>query len=241
MGINTAIASRTGSYVGYSFAVPVTIVKKVVDDLKEFGEVQRGLLGVQIINLDNRLKERKALDTDLNRGVYVDKVGEESAAQDAGLESGDIIVGVDGVPTPTSAKLQELVGLKRPGETVSIEYYRDGDKRSTSATLRSREGTTSLLTTRRNAEVRDLGANLIVPDDDELEALDLDYGVKVRSLMPGKLRSAGVREGFMITKIDRKPMRSVKDVEKALQSIDGGALVEGYYPNGKKAYYAIEA
>ncbi len=240
IGVNTAIASRTGSYVGYSFAVPVDIVRKVVDDLKEFGEVQRGLLGVQIISLDSKLKEAKELNTDLNNGVYIDAVGEESAAKDAGLETGDIIVAVDDVETPRSSKLQEVVARKRPGDQVKITYYRDGEKRETTATLRSREGTTAPMLARADEDVRELGANFMIPEKDVLDELDLKYGVQVRSLMPGKLRSAGVREGFIITKIDRKPMRSIKDIEKALDAVpEGGVLIEGYYPNGKRAYYAV--
>ncbi|MFW5659526.1 MAG: PDZ domain-containing protein, partial [Bacteroidota bacterium] len=197
-------------------------------------------LGVQIISLDGKLKAAKGLETDLNNGVYIDGVGEESAAKDAGLETGDIIVAVDGIETPRSSKLQEIVARKRPGDQVSITYYRKGQKRETKATLRSQEGTTAPLMARADDDVRELGANFTVPEQEVLDELDLKYGVQVRSLMPGKLRSAGVREGFIITKIDRKPMRSIKDIKKALDAVpEGGVLIEGYYPNGKKAYYAI--
>lgn len=236
VGINTAIASRTGSYVGYGFAVPVNIVRKVVDDLKMYGEVQRGLLGVQIADLSPEYVEDENLR--VSQGVLIAEVNEESAAEEAGLQKGDVITHVEGRKVRSSSELQERVARMRPGDEVELTFLRDGQKRTTTAVLQNQAGQRRIVEN-TSADLEDLGANLEELNENELAELDLDYGVRVRELESGPLLEAGMREGFIITHIDKKPVYDEDDVLRALSDITGGVLIAGVYPDGSKAYYAF--
>lgn len=233
MGINTAIASKTGSYTGYSFAVPSSIAKKVVSDLKEYGEVQRALLGVSIKTMSSDLAKEKKID--FVEGVYVDDVVADGAAQAAGIKAGDIIVSFNGASTKTSSELQEHVSQMRPGDSVKIIVKRGGKEKLFELTLRNTRGDTGVV--RDNMSV--LGAELANVDEETLEKLNLRNGLKVQKLMSGKLKTAGVKEGFIITSVNKRPVSSINEVKELLKSSRGGVLVEGVYPNGQEAYYVF--
>lgn len=237
IGINTAIASPTGAYSGYSFAVPVTIVKKVMDDLLNFGEVQRALLGVMIQDITDQLAKDNGLK-DI-KGVYITGVNEGSAAKDAGLEKGDVILKINSVEVNSTSELQEAVAQFRPGEKVSVTYSRSGKTYTKTIALKNKKGTFSAVKSRTTQVVEDLGAELETVDASTKDKLKIEHGVKVVKLLQGKLKDAGVRGGFVIQFIDKNKVNSPDDVVNLLEDKSGGILIEGVYPDGTKAYYAI--
>jgi Do/DeqQ family serine protease len=238
VGINTAIASNTGSYQGYSFAVPANIVSKVVEDLKEYGTVQRGFLGVQIQDVDATLASKEGLS--VAAGAYVAEYLPNSAAEAAGLKKGDVIVQIEGVSINSTPQLMEVVSRKRPGEKVAVVVDRKGKRLDYSVTLRNAEGNTSIVKVAPKTEITSvLGAEFEAPTAKELESLNIDGGVKIAKLNKGKLQETGVREGFIITKVDKTKVKNSKELIKALEGSSGGVLLEGYYPNGAKAYYGF--
>ena len=233
VGINAAIASRTGSYSGYSFAIPVTIVKKVVEDLKEYGEVQRALLGVNIT--DVTAESAEDLNLDRVEGVHVRAVTENGAAKEAGIKTDDVIISIDGEKVKTSAELQEKVSQYRPGDDVNVVVLRDNEKKQFTVTLRNKHGDTQIV--RDNITV--LGAEFESVDDNVKRELNIDYGIIIKDLKKGKLRDAGLEEGFIITNVNKKPIFDVNDFKREIGNARGGILVEGIYPNGESAYYVF--
>ncbi|TVR41496.1 MAG: Do family serine endopeptidase [Bacteroidia bacterium] len=237
VGINTAIASTTGSFAGYSFAIPSSIALKVMEDLKEFGMVQRGMLGVTISPLTSRIAEEK--DLGVIRGAYVERVGESSAADLAGIRQGDVIVAIDGNPVRNPADLIEMVGRKRPGDEVMVTYYRNGRERQTTATLKNIYGEVAAVTRDTKEVVEKLGARFESLPERTLEELGINHGVQVTYVSRGVLSDAGIRRGFIITHLANQPVRSPDDIIKILDGRSGGVLVEGIYPDGRRAYYGI--
>ena len=236
IGVNTAIASPTGSYSGYSFAVPSTLVAKIVDDLVEFGTVQRALLGVNINNLNAELAREQGID--INRGVYVVNVNEGSAASDAGIKKGDVIVQVNGKIINTVAQLQESIAKNRPGDKVNVTYYRDGKMKESTATLKNSMGTTKVVAKSEGMEVA--GATLANLSQQDRKKYGVEGGVKVVKIEGGKWKQSNVREGFVITAVDNKKVNSIEQLISILNNKSGqGTLIEGVYPNGEKAYYGM--
>jgi Do/DeqQ family serine protease len=233
VGINTAIASRTGSYTGYSFAVPVSIVKKVVEDLKEFGEVQRALLGVNIGDVNAEIAEE--LNLDKVEGVYIGGVVENGAANEAGIKEEDVIISVDGDKVKTAAELQEKVSQYRPGDNVDIVVIRDNEKKQFTVTLRNKHGDTQIV--RDNTTV--LGAEFEAVSNSVKEDLGIRNGIMITKLESGKLKDAGLEKGFIITSVNKKPIYEVSDFKREVGNARGGILVEGVYPNGESAYYVF--
>ena len=233
VGINTAIASRTGSYTGYSFAVPVSIVKKVVEDLKEFGEVQRALLGVRISDVTATLAEEKEIDK--VEGVYVAEVTEKGAAREAGIKEGDVIISIDNDLTNSSAELQEKISRYRPGDNVKIVVKRDGNRKQFDVTLRNKHGDTQIV--RDNVSV--LGARFEIISDRQKRDLNIEYGIQISGLDEGKLKDAGLSKGFIITHVNKNPIYKVNDLKREIGNARGGILVEGIYPNGELAYFVF--
>jgi Do/DeqQ family serine protease len=233
IGINTAIASRTGSYSGYSFAVPVTIVKKVVEDLKEFGEVQRALLGVNIGDVNAELA--KELKLDKVEGVYIGGVPENSAAKQAGIKEGDVIIQVEGEAIKNTAELQEKISQYRPGDKVDVIVLRNNEKKPFTVTLRNKHGDTEIV--RDNTLV--LGAEFEVITDKEKEKLEINSGIKITNLGNGKLKELGIKEGFIITNINTKPVFEVNDLKREIENAKGRIMVEGIYPNGEQEYFVF--
>ncbi|MFN5324835.1 MAG: Do family serine endopeptidase [Bacteroidota bacterium] len=234
IGINTAIASSTGSYSGYSFAIPVNIVRKVVSDLIEFGNVQRAFIGVSIRDIDSKLADEKGIKK-LN-GVYVAGLTEGGAAESAGIEEGDIITKVGGVDVNTSPELQEQVSKYRPGDKIEVTLNRNNSLKTVVVTLRNKDGEIKVV---KNETVSHLGAEFATVSKEESAKLGIRSGVKITKLDAGKLRNAGIREGFIIQSIDNRPVSTPNDITSVLNNKKGGVLIEGLYPNGTRAYYGF--
>jgi len=237
IGINSAIASNTGSYAGYSFAVPVNIVKKVANDLLEYGSVQRAFIGVNIREVDAKLASEKNLKN--IKGVYVEGITPGGAAADAGIQAGDIITRVAGNAVNTSPELQEQVGKYRPGDKIEVVIVRDDVEKVLKMELKNKEGNTEIIKKDKNAIISILGAEFETLSAEELRKLNIPAGVKISRLIGGKLRSAGIREGFIITSIDKKEIRDTDDLVFMLKNKKGGVLIEGVYPNGMRAFYGF--
>jgi serine protease Do len=237
IGVNTAIASPTGSYSGYSFAVPASLVAKIVEDLREHGTVQRALLGVEIRDVNADLAKEEGLK--VNRGVFIAGVNENSAADEANLQEGDVIVAINDRQINTVAQLQESIATSRPGETVEVSFYRNGRLNTADVTLKNSMGTTAVVV--KNEEPLDMGgANLSNLSKQDRQKYRVDSGVKVEEVGEGKWKRANIREGFVITAVDNKKVSNVDELLSILKSKQGqGALIEGVYPNGEKAYYGM--
>lgn len=237
IGINTAIASRTGSYSGYSFAVPSSIVNKVTTDIVEYGIVQRAFIGVRISEVTQEI----ALERGLERieGVYVNDLVDAGAAAQAGIKEGDIIMRVGRNAVRTVPQLQEQISRYRPGDAVDVTIWRNKRELVLPVVLRNQSGSTELRDADREAARTALGVTLEAVNEAERKKLNLRGGAKVTRLNQGKLADAGVQRDFIITRIDGKEVHSPDDVLTMLQGKTGGVLIEGVYPNGRKAYYGF--
>jgi Do/DeqQ family serine protease len=236
VGINTAIASNTGSYTGYSFAVPVNIVKKVVADLLEFGDVQRAFIGVVIDNLNPDIASQKGISQ--IKGVYVTGLNPGGAAESAGIKEGDVIISVGGNYINNIPELQESVGRYRPGDKVDVKVLRNNKELMIPVILKNKNGDTKLVR-RSEAVAYELGAEFSPVTDKEKEKLRINNGIKVTDVKDGKLKAIGIKDGFIITHIGEKQVNSVDDITNAMKNDRKGFLIEGIYPNGTKAYYGL--
>jgi serine protease Do len=237
VGINTAIISPTGAFAGYSFAVPVSLVNKVYDDLVEFGQVQRAMLGIRIRDVSADLSEAEDLGT--LTGVYIQSVIDGSTADDANLQSGDVILSVNGSSVSNVSQLQEKIALKRPGDKVEVTYLRDGKRRVVDVVLKNQNGNTELVAAAKD-EFTLSGATFAELEEDDLSDYKLSGGVKVTDVGSGKWREAGIKRGFVITKVDKTEIEDLKGFSDYLNQAKGeGILIEGIYPDGEKAYYGI--
>jgi serine protease Do len=238
VGINAAIKSNTGSYAGYSFAIPVNIVKKVTADLLEYGEVQRGFIGVSIRDLDSKLAEEKHFKD--MKGVYVNAITDGGAGEEAGIQEGDVITKIAEMDVNNVTELQEQVGKFRPGDKIMVSLKRNGDEKIVPLTLKNRKGNTDVVKKEKSAEVVNvLGASFEQINVEDMKRLNIKNGLKVVHLNGGKLRAAGIREGFIITRVDKKDVNTLDDIKSALENKDGGVLIEGTYSNGIRAYYGF--
>ena len=236
IGINTAIASPSGAFAGYSFAVPVTLVKKVVNDLVEYGEVQRALLNIQIVDVNAQVADQ--FDLDILKGVYVSRVIDGGAADIAGLESGDVIVAIDGKVVNNVAQLQESVAVNRPGDRIQVKFIRDGREKEVEAVLRNIEGNFNVVEAKNEFEIE--GATFSEVSSNLKEKLDLDGGVQITELRDGKWKDIRMKEGFIITGIDNEEIETLEDLENYFRSPRrDGILIEGIYPDGSKAHYGL--
>ena len=236
VGVNTAIATSSGSYQGYSFAIPVSLVRKVMDDLLEFGEVKRGLLGIEIGDVDARIAE--TLKLSVNQGVLVNGVRPGSAAEQAGITAGDVIVGIDEHPVNSVSELQEWVARNRPGAEIKVGFVRGNEQRNVTARLKNSEG--NELMQKRDVRYTIDGAEFEDVPYQELAKLLLEGGVKVKRVDDGKWQQAGLKKGFIIGFIDKIPVDNVEDLNRILDHKKGGILIEGYYNDGKKATFGVE-
>lgn len=241
IGINTAIAGgATGTYVGYSFAVPAAIVKKVASDLVKFGNVQRGFLGIRPQEVNNKIADEK--DLKVNSGIYVDGFTENSSAKSAGIKTGDVITKIDGTPINSANKLLETVGRRRPGDVVVVTINRDGVNKDYNVTLKNIDGNTEIVKGEESTglSLESLGANFGDLSSSEKQKLRLNGGAKVLSLEDGgRLQDLGIGEGFVITKIGDQPVRTAKELADLLQSKRGRVRLEGTYLEepGSKYYF----
>ena len=242
IGINSAIASQNGAYIGYSFAIPVNIVKKVVSDLAEFGTVQRAFIGVSIRDIDAKFAEEKSLKN-LN-GIYVNGLTENGSAEKAGIQLGDVITKIENFDINNVSALQEQVSKYHPGDKISVTLIRSGKEMTLPVVLKNKDGNESIIK-KEKAEVKEvksvsvLGAGFEQIGKNDMKKLGIEHGVRVTELKDGKLFAAGIREGFVITSIDKKKVSTVEDIEAAMKNKQGGILIEGVYPNGMHAYYGF--
>jgi Do/DeqQ family serine protease len=243
VGINTAIASPTGSYSGYGFAVPSNIVSKITEDLIAFGTVQRGWLGIEVGNVTSDLVKEN--DLSVNEGAYVAGFGDaadKSAAKAAGIKEGDVIVKLDDTPIKSNTALIEYVGRKRPGDKLTVTVNRQGKLVVIPVTLKNREGNTTAVKREEKAEAAALGFDLEDVDSKVLKRLDITSGVKVKSLSNGKLKRTGMREGFIITHVDDVAVKSAKEVDEIIKKKKAGDLITfaGIYEDYPREYiYAL--
>lgn len=241
VGINSAIYSQNGTYVGYSFAIPTSIVNKVVADLKQYGTVQRAYLGLTLRELTPEFIAEKKLDSNVVSGMYVVEVADRSAAREAGLKPGDIIQTVGNYVVTSLASLQEAVARYSPGDTVTIGFKRDGKPMQAQVTLRNRRGDTAVT---RQASVTDLGCAFMAVPKQQLEQLELSYGVQVSGLEDGRFKQAGIRDGFIILTVNGQRITSPEDMDKLYHAIMKGnddkvMYIKGVYPTGKQNFYAV--
>ncbi len=241
VGINTAIYSNTGSYSGYSFAIPTSIVKKVVSDIRQYGTVQRAVLGISISDLTAKLAKEKGI-TAVSEGVYVGSVSDRSGAAEAGIEEGDVIVDVNGSAVRNTAQLQEQVARYHPGDKITVTYIRDNKRRSANVTLLNNQGNTKVTAA---GSITDLGCAFKPLSAELKKELRISQGVQVSGLKDGKFKSAGIKDGFVVMDINNMRITSFDDVEKIYDRIvksddDHVMFITGIYPTGRKMYYAVD-
>ncbi|MBQ3233605.1 MAG: trypsin-like peptidase domain-containing protein [Alistipes sp.] len=239
VGINTIIKTSTGSYVGYSFAVPETIVRKVVVDLKESGVVQRAVLGISFRAIDQQFIDELGDDSDIKEigGIYVASVAEGGAASEAGLRKGDVILSVDGVAVNDSATFLEQIGKRRPGDEITLKLRRGEKEITTKATLQNKAGETSLLSPESVDVEAVLGGQFETISEKSAKALDIRGGVQVVKIKQGGLlERARIKEGYIITHINDRQIRSIDDLARLTDKISS---IDGVYPNGRASSYMI--
>ncbi|KGI59601.1 putative serine protease MucD [Prevotella sp. DNF00663] len=245
VGINAMLYSQTGSYSGYGFAIPTTIMNKVVADLKQYGTVQRAILGIKgqdVLNYINAQKEQnKEVDLGTNDGIYVAEVEEGGSAATAGLKAGDVITNVDGKEVTKMAELQEVLAKKRPGEKVSITYLRNKVKSTKTVTLKNAQGNTKVMKT---ADLDVLGASFRPVGNSTKEQLDINFGLEVTKVSNGAIKEGGITPGFIIQYANDTPIKSISDLQDAVKaastSKDPVLIIKGIWPTGKKDYKVVK-
>lgn len=237
VGINSAIASNTGSYAGYSFAIPVNMARKVVADLLEFGEVQRAYIGVSIRDLDAKLAQEKNIAE--IKGIYVNGLTAGGAGEESGIREGDIIIKVADVAVNNVPELQEQISRYRPGDKINVTLKRNNQEKTLALVLKNRNGTVDVVERPKVEVVSALGAILEPVTASEMKKLSIEHGLRITKLGAGKLLNAGIKEGFIITSVDKKKITSIDDIKTVLANKKGGVLIEGIYPNGMRAYYGF--
>ena len=239
VGINTAIASNNGSYQGYSFAIPVNLVKKVVSDLIEYGTVQRAFIGLSIQDIDSKFAEEKRIKQ--LKGVYVNGLTENGAGEEAGIKIGDIVTKVENVAVKSTSELLEQIGKFRPSDKVNVTVVRNEKEVIMPVVLKNKENSLGIIKKPEifRTSVNSLGAEFEELNTEDLSKLNIPSGVKIAKLQAGKLANAGIKEGFIITSVDKKKVSNIKDIQNMLENKTGGVLIEGMYPNGMRAYYGF--
>ncbi|MDR1055301.1 MAG: Do family serine endopeptidase [Prevotellaceae bacterium] len=238
IGINTAIASRSGQYEGYGFAVPSSIVKKTVEDLMEFGTVQRALLGIRYQEINQEVAKEYGIKK--LKGVYIAGVEDNSAAKEAGIQVGDILLNINGKEVTSSSVVQEEVGKSRPGDKMELTLNRDGKMKQITVILRTKAG--KLDPALANADIiTRLGATYKDVTPETRRKLGIYGGAQIDKLSDGKLKEKGIKEGFIITSVNQRTVRSVDGLKDLLKNVDesNGILIVGIYPNGQKGYTVI--
>ena len=239
IGINTAIASQTGSYAGYSFAIPVNLAQKVMSDLIDFGIVQRAFLGVQIADVNQELKETHKLPN--LKGVYLSKINDGGSADKAGLKEGDVILKVGSREVNSVAALQEEIGKRRPGDKIAITIRdKNNEEKVKEIVLRNGEGETSLVSKAEIQKNMALGAVFSELTPKEKKELFVENGVKIKTLNAGKLKSEGLVEGMVITKVNNEVIRTVEQLTNKLNQSPGVVWLEIVTESGQKLFKGFE-
>ena len=235
IGINSAIASPTGSYAGYSYAIPVNIVKKAVNDLIKFGTVQRAYLGISYPSRELTDEEKKEIGFKDNDGVFVTAVPTGGAAYTAGIKKGDIVIKVNGVTVSSGPEMQEQVTRYKPGDRVTVTYLRDGKEQTANLVLKNKVGNTDVVKT--ETVIDKLGAELSTLDRKTAANLDIPGGVAVKKITDGAIKNSRIQEGFVITSINGQAIKNIEDLTAALNANKGLTVkVEGVYPGYADSY-----
>ncbi len=255
VGINAVLSSPTGAYAGYGFAIPTSVMTKVVSDLKQYGTVQRALLGIKGTSLagdgdmmsDQPIDKSGATLADKRKefgvvdGVWVREIVDGGSAAGSDIKVDDIIIGIDGKKVQNFADLQEAIAQHRPGDKVTVKVMRDKKEKNIDVTLKNEQGTTKIV---KDAGMEILGAAFKELPDDLKRQLNLGYGLQVTGVTSGKMADAGVRKGFIILKANDQPMRKVSDLEEvmkaAVKSPNQVLFLTGVFPSGKRGYYAVD-
>ena len=254
VGINSVLSSPTGAYAGYGFAIPTSIMKKVVADLKEYGTVQRAMLGIAGASLGTSIMEDqqpidksgttlrdKAKEFGVVDGVWVREIVDGGSAAGADIKVDDVIIGIDEKKVHNFADLQEALAKHRPGDKVTVKLIRDKKEKNVEVILKNEQGTTKVV---KNAGMEILGAAFREIPADLKKQLKLGYGVEVTGVTNGKMKDAGVRKGFIILKANGEQIRKVSDLEEVLKaatkSPDQVLFLTGMFPSGKRANYAVD-
>ena len=245
IGINAMLASPTGSNIGYGFAIPTSIVKKAVEDFKKYGTYQRAMIGIQGGSVKDYVDAMKDQEKDVQdygtmEGVRIDKVVEDGAAADAGLEKEDVITAVDGQKVKNMGELQGILAQKRPGDKVEVKYMRNKKEKTTTLTVKNEQGNTKVV---KNADLDVLGAQFRTVTDAQKEQLSISYGLQVMKISGGKLKEAGVPQGFIIQRVNDQAMKTIDDLQEAVKTASTSKepvlYIQGIFPTGKKAYFAV--
>ena len=244
IGINAMIYSQTGSNIGYGFAIPTTIMNKVVDDLKQYGNVQRAMIGIKGSDVnayvDSEKEKGKEVDLGTMEGIYIAEVVDDGAAAEAGLQKGDVITHIDGQKIKSFGELQNIIAQKRPGDKITINYLRDKKKKDATLTLKNEQGNTKVV---KNADIDVLGGQFRAITDQQKEQMNIGYGLEVLKVSGGKLKDAGVPKGFIIQRINDESIKSIDDLQKVVKDAsttkEPVLYIQGIYPTGKKGYFAV--
>jgi len=234
IGINSAIASPTGSYAGYSYAIPVNIVKKAVNDLIKFGAVQRGYIGVNYLPDGVSEEQKKQAGIQDGPGIFVTGVATDGAAKSAGIKKGDFITKINDAEINSSSELQEQISRYKPGDKINVTYVRDGRENTVSVTLKNKAGNYEVVKT--ESAFDNLGGALVTIDKETARKNNIDGGVQVQKLGTGALKNTRIQEGFIITSVDGQAVNSLDDLKTILNSSDGTVRLEGVYPGYDGTY-----
>lgn len=244
VGINAMIYSQTGQNIGYGFAIPTAIMNKVVADIKQYGTVQRAMIGIKGSDVSTYVDVEKEkgnqLDLGTMEGIYVAEVVEDGAAASAGLKKGDVITSIDGQKIKKFGELQGIIAQKRPGDKLTVTYLRNKKSHSATLTLKNEQGTTKVV---KNADLDVLGGTFRAVTSSQKEQLNIGYGLQVAKISGGRLKEAGVPQGFIIQRVNEQPMKSVEDLQNAVKetstSKDPVLFIQGVFPTGRKGYFAV--
>ena len=242
--INAMLASPTGSNIGYGFAIPTSIMNKVVDDIKKYGTVQRAMIGIQGSDVNTYVDSEKdkgnEVDLGTMEGIYIAKVIDDGAAADAGLKEGDVITHIDGQKVTQFGELQGILAQKRPGDKINITYLRKKAKKTATLTLKNEKGNTKVV---KDADLDVLGGQFRPITDSQKEQLNIGYGLQVLKVSGGKLKDAGVPQGFVIQRVNDQSIKTIEDlqnvVKNASKSKEPVLWIQGIYPTGKKGYFTV--
>lgn len=244
IGINAMLYSETGSYSGYGFAIPTSIMNKVVSDLKKYGTVQRAMMGIQGSDVKNFVDSQKEEDKDVDlgtmEGVYVSGVTDDGTAAEMGLKKGDVIISIDGKKITKMSELQEYLAKKRPGDKVEITYLRDKHKNTKTGTLKNEQGNTQVV---KKADLDVLGANFRQISESQKREFGISSGLEVIKVNNGRMKDAGINKGFIIQRVNDQPVKTIDELQAIVKDASTSKYpvlyIQGIYPTGKKAYFAV--
>jgi S1-C subfamily serine protease len=236
IGINSAIASPTGSYAGYAYAIPSNLMKKVIGDIMKFGSVQRGYLGISYAagDLDDAKKKELGIKDDIN-GIYVMDVDPNGAAGQAGIKKGDAIVNIDGIQTTTGSQMVEMIARHKPGDHLKVTVQRGSEQKIFDVVLKNKAGSFATLAP---AVIEKLGLSLSDLSKEEAAKMGIDGGVKVNDIKEGIIsEQTDMKPGFIITNVAGRTVKNVNELKQVLSSVKGNFQIEGVYPGSKEIYY----